>query len=294
MGFNQFTLQTMVRLSASWLDPRRSRPILELFPRGRGLLVHIASAHQGILDVQSLGSELDTQIADLVRECLTLNTTFNVLARSIHQVLGGAAGLLDDVALVARCEAARDAVVPQGAAVAKWSYADKAGEVELVATRRTPEVDETLKCVILPDGSTLAESVDRWVAVGRELGEKDSLRHALERRRESTPGLTVTPGDVQSARRQWARVARALLDDIALEKLDAESAARLSGDLLRALEQSNAKRAVTDEDTTSDEETEGDETAPETPVKTDAAPVVVNPREAPANDAAPVPARKVG
>ena len=163
MRFSQFTLQTMVRISLGWLDPRRARSILESFPRGRGLLVHIASAHQGILDAQSLGSDLDAQIADLVRECLALNTTFNVLVRSIHHVLNGAIGLLEDAALVARCEAARDAVVPQGAAVAKWSYADKTGEVELVATRRTPEVDEVLKCVILPDGSTLAESVDRWV-----------------------------------------------------------------------------------------------------------------------------------
>ena len=102
---------------------------------------------------------------------------------------------------------------------------------------------------------------------------------------------------MQSARRQWARVARALLDDVALERLDAESTARLTGDLRRALAQSNAKHAAVGDDTTGDdEETESEETAPEATEtsKTDAAPVVVNPHEAPANDAAPVTTRKVG
>lgn len=296
MSLMRITTPTMVLVSSAWIDPRRTRPILEGFTRGRGLLVHIESAHQGLLDVQSFGSALDAQIAELTQRLQSGNGRFNVFTRAIYNVLTSAAELCEDAVLAARCTTARDAIFPRGTQIVQWSYTDKAGEVELFGARRTPEVDETLKCVILPDRATVFDRVEDWVATGRSLGENESLRRELERKREAKSGAVVTPGDVQAARRQWARVARALLDDVALEKLDADTAQQLTGDLLYALEQSNARRAVTDEDATVDEQTESDETAPDAnaPVKTDAAPVVLNPREAPANDAAPAPARKVG
>jgi len=296
MSLMKITTPTMARVSAGWLDARRARPILEGFTRGRGLLVHIQSAHQGLLGVQAIGSDLDAQIAECVQRSQTLNGRFNVFTRAIYSVLTGAAELCEDPVLAEQCTAARDAIFPQGMQIVQWSYADKAGEVELVGARRTPEVDATLKSVILPDRATVFERVEAWVQTGQSLGENESLRREFERKREAKGGATVTPGDVQAARRQWARVARALLDDVALEQLDAESDARLTGELRRALAQASAKHAVVDDTTRDDEEPESEETAPETTgsSKTDAAPVVVNPHEAPANDAAPVTARKVG
>jgi hypothetical protein len=283
MNLNLLSNPTMFLLSSAWLDPAQQRPLIGSFERGATLLPMIESAHAGLLATQATRapSPLDAKIAALQAASQASNATFVALTQGIHGALTSAALLVDDPALAAACVATRDALLPDGVSVVKHKYTEKAGAVEVAASRRTPAMDDLLARLTLPDGTTLLTQVDRWMAAGRALGVSEVRRCELTNERDATAQESVITGqDVFRARRRWVRVAEMLLDDVA-EAAPAEVARKLVGPLKKAVERATVTREV------SDEAAENDETNAVTPVQ----PVLITPAE-PANDAAP--ARKVG
>ena len=140
-----------------------------------------------------------------------------------------------------------------------------------------------LASVTLLDRTTLADKLDALVAAGRTLALNENRKRDIERQRGA---LAEASPQAQQARFFWMRVARALIEDVAMAGLDAEAADRILGGLKAAIARAGAADRAAEP--TDDDEIE---TGATPPVK-DATPVVVNP-EAPANDTAPA-ARKVG
>lgn len=283
MNLNLLSTPTMLLLSTVWIDPAQQRPLLTSFARGETLLPLLESAHAGLLATQvtRAQSPLDAKIAALQAASQASNAAFVALTQGIYGALTSAALLVDDASLAAGCEAVRDALLPDGTGLVQRKYTEKAGAVEIAASRRTPAMDDLLARLTLPDGTTLLTQVDRWMAAGRALGVSEVRRCELTNERDATAQESVITGqDVFRARRRWVRVAEMLLDDVA-EAAPAEVARKLVGPLKKAVERATVTREV------SDEAAENDETNAVTPAQ----PVVITPA-APANDAAP--ARKVG
>lgn len=285
MNLNLLSNPTMLLLSSAWRDPAQQRPLIASFERGETLLPMIESAHAGLLATQvtRAPSPLDAKIAALQANSQTANTTFVALTQGVHGALTSASLMVEDPALAAACVATRDALLPDGTGVVLHKYTEKAGAVEIAASRRTRAMDDLLARLTLPDGTTLVTQVDRWIAAGRALGASEVRRCELTDERDaSAQESAVTGQDVFRARRRWVRVAGMLLDDVA-EAAPAEVARKLTAPIVKAVERAMAIREVSD-----DEAAEGEETDAVTPTP----PVVVVTPAAPANDAAP--ARKVG
>lgn len=286
-------LQTphMVTFSARWIGASLDRALVESFARGKALLPRIEAAHQGLLDTQRddrAARAFDAPIAAAQAESQGHDETFCALTRGIHQVLSGVVAIVRDPSLARPYEFALDRILPHGTSVVKWKYAEKVGEVELAAVRRTPEIDALCARIRLPDGTTLADTLDAWLRAGRALGVSEHRRGELERERDAKSSPAVTGKEILEARRTWVRVARALVNDVEVEALPASVADRLVGNLLRAAERANAAVTRTNDDVDTDDtnETRANE-APK------AAPASVVAPVAPANDTAPA-VRKTG
>lgn len=284
MSMKRLRTEMMVAISTGWLDPKLFRLLIEGFALGKARLPFIEQAHRGLTALVESETAVDRELTALQGDSQAADVTFGRSARGVFFTLTGLAEAAETPEIAARYTTARDVILPQGTAVVRLKYAEKGGAVEMIASRRTPEIDLVLASVTLLDGTTLADTLDRLIAAGRTLAANENRKRDIEQRRAA---LAETAPQTQTARLFWMRVARALTEDVAMAGLDAEVSNRILGGLHEAI--ARAGSAARGEEPTDDET--GAETDVTPPVK-DAAPVVVNP-EAPANDTAPA-ARKVG
>lgn len=223
MAYRDFPTTTMVELTAPWLDPAKQEPLLRSFPQTAGLMENIEEAHQTLLRLQPVESELRATIQALIAEIFELDRRHDRKLRGSFQLLTALAELAEAPEGAAALLTLRDTLFPQGLSAINLPYRDEAGHARLIAERLTDAQREALAAI--PAGSThlLAHLTD-MIDTARTLGEQaEALR--LARERLAFDEGAVTRADLLAARRQWVRVVQRVEDNLSFTRAtDAERA----------------------------------------------------------------------
>jgi hypothetical protein len=219
MAYRDFPTTTMVELTAPWLDDARQAPLLRSFPQTAGLMENVVEAHQTLLRLQLVESQLQATIQALIAQLFELDRRHDRKLRGTFQLLTGLAELADTPEEVAALLALRDALFPSGLSAINLSYRDEAGHARLIAERLTDAQRAALAAI--PAGSThLLAHLTEMIDTARTLGEK------AEELRQAKDGLgkdedAVTRGDLLAARRQWVRVVQRVEDNLSFTQATA-------------------------------------------------------------------------
>jgi hypothetical protein len=108
----------------------------------------------------------------------------------------------------------RDRLLPEGLTAVNKSYREEAGQADL-ATRRLTERDrELLQSMVMRDGRTLLDLVNRWLELAVQIGLLDRERAGDVR--DEVP----TPAEARAARHRWIRTVSTMRDVAALVAAD--------------------------------------------------------------------------
>lgn len=143
-------------------------PVSALFmvPFGR-LRAMIAGASSGSSEVAQLTDELGFVDADHDEVVRFIVAYFAAFAHDDEEAVAALAARLSTT------------VIPAGASLVRFSYADQAGRVAPRAAALTPDVRADLAQFALPPSRTLADKVDQLQALATEMGELLDRRRAL-------------------------------------------------------------------------------------------------------------------
>src|SRR6185369_11183192 len=95
MSLRDLPTQTMVSLSAAWLDPAHARTAIEALPTARAVLPKLEAAHRLLLKTQPDRSKPRTppELAALQTEQAQVDAIHDRSARGVYNVLTGFADL---------------------------------------------------------------------------------------------------------------------------------------------------------------------------------------------------------
>lgn len=238
MSFKNLSTPTMVTITGSLVDPKTDRPLLESLPQAGALLPSLDKAHNGLLHTQVSDDQAATALTLLQAAEAKVDVKHDRKTRGTYSVLTGFADLTDDPELAAQYLALRDAIYPKGLEVIKWSYTDEAGEAELV-DKRLSKTDKALLGKLPTPSGTLLDALKERIKAGKELGDLEKERAALETKAPDAP----TGADAVRARNLWIRTLNAFVATLDLEEgLSDEDREKILGPLRRA-EQKADRRA---------------------------------------------------
>lgn len=231
MALRGLTTQTMVTVSARWLDPNQERPILQRYPLSRALLTHLSTAHARLIEFQRRSTTNEETLQKLSERLAVLDDRHDRILRGAHGMLTSLAALADTDERAAYYLDLRDKLFPDGLRGVSRSYVDQAGEVMLLEGRLDDQSAFALRSILTPNGS-LYGHVQTLIDIGREMGRLEAERTKLGRGSEQT-----TRADVARARNEWIRVVTALRASVALDSVSAEDLDRI----FRHLDEAEAK-----------------------------------------------------
>lgn len=211
MHLSRLTPAEMLPLSHSYLDPAEpAHQALVLLPDARSLLPRLQEAHQVLLASQS---QDDLRAGSLQRQVAILNAEYQDLAHGIDSILHGLEVLAEDDDERAAWARLHALLLPDGGKLAAASYEVEASNAMLLRQildgMPAAEVQRLEKQGV--GHRSLRKVVERWIAVGTELGEKEQERQALP----------VAPSDeaLKSAQMQWVRIVGALVAMLRMSSL---------------------------------------------------------------------------
>lgn len=249
MSLRDLSTQTMVSLSAAWLDPAHARALIEALPTAAGLLPKVDAAHRRLLKTQPDKSKtrLSPALSALQTEQAEVDVIHDRNARGAYSVMNGFAELASNDDEAGAILALRDKLFPpeRGMNVTKMGYADEAGEAALVEKRLTDEDRALLKKLPIP-GGTLFDAHKARVNAGKKLGELEQQRVTLEASDADKAGFKQ--GDALRARNGWIKVMRTLVDAIDLDEPSAAVRRRILQPLEEAERKAEKRRASKVED----------------------------------------------
>lgn len=202
MHLSRLTIAEMLSLSQPYIDADHpaSKSIYAM-PEAASLLPRLREAHAILHASQSAD---DVRAGNLKKEVAELEAEHDDLAQGIHHIVQGMALLAETEELQARWERLHEVLLPGSGKFASTSHQTEAGNAALLQhiLDGLSAQDKGLLRASFVGKRSLFEIVERWVAVGQELGQKE-----LER--QSVP---VTPSDeaLQEAKSQWLRTVGAI------------------------------------------------------------------------------------
>lgn len=246
MALRNLTTQTMLTISARWLDPSQERPILQRYPLSRALLIHLSTAHDRLIEFQRRSTTTQEALLRLTERLATLDARHDRLLRGTHGMLTSLAELADTDERAAHYLDLRDKVFPDGLRGVSRSYVDQAGEVMLLQGRLDERTVLALRSILTPNGSLFGH-VQSLIDIGREMGQLEAERTSLGK-----TGEAMTRADVARARNEWIRVVSALKASLGLDGATAEEHDRIfrhldeaEGKADRRVKPSNASSQLT-------------------------------------------------
>jgi hypothetical protein len=259
MALKDLSSARMLSITGAWLDPKRDRPRLETMPRVAPLLPNIQQAHDGVRSTHRKDATLPDKLAEIQKKQVVTDKRHDRKVRGVHDALTGFADLADDPQEAQRYLSARNELHPKGIKFIVGSYADEAGEVELAQERLTADTKTVLKAAPAPGGN-LMKHVQAWFAAGKELGdlEQEKAKVVAEMGEQQAGGAQ---GNQVRARNYWIKVVRALLQNVELEEIDAETRRHILAPLELALTKAERRAAQGEQE----EEEEGQEDELPTP-----------------------------
>ncbi len=229
MSLRNLTAETMIGISAAWLDPKRTRPLIEGLPTASGLLPKIKEVHGTLVSLHAstdpAPSPLRAELDAVKKASLETDLLHDRKLRAGHNLLSALADATDDPARAAAYLDLRDLLFPDGLSGAQRSMTAEAGAVEVARERMTPKQEALARSIPLPDGQSLHDLIEAWIKAGHRLGQLDEKRRALEEKLGQSGG--VPKFDVAHAKNQWIRVARSLTELVALDHPPPETENRI-------------------------------------------------------------------
>jgi len=235
MHLSRLSTAEMLSLSQGFLLPEHpANQALVALPEMTSLLVRLREVHQILLASQSPD---DVRANSLQQEILSLDAEHDELVRGIDHLCRGAAHTAEDAETRERWDRLRELLLPGGHDMAELDYAVQAGNAALLEPifEGLPAADKKLLKGMVSGKRSLFEIVERWIGVGKELGQK-------EMERQSVP-VTPTDAALRDARHQWARIVGAMVSMLHLSELLGELAPAIKQHVLGPL------RAATDKGT---------------------------------------------
>lgn len=208
MALKNRSNETMIRLSAAWLDPKQeARREIERIAVLAALLPVIESAHADMVATHRVGGgSVAGALAGLTRQADELDQLHDRKARGIYHALTGMAELAEAPELRQSLLDLRDLLLPRGLATTLIGYVAAAGNAQATAQRVGEKEHAALKRVKTVEGRSLDDELHAMLDAGKRLGGLDAERAALERK---DPG-EVTKADAARARIRWIQAANAL------------------------------------------------------------------------------------
>lgn len=241
MSLLNLTTETMVTLSARWLDPKRLRKSLTALPLIAPLVPVLERAHVDLISKQRTTSAVEKELAEIQAEEMRRDTRHDRKVRGVYGFLGSLAELAEDAAAAAALLDLRDRLLPIGVQAVTRSYVDEAGDAERLSARLDAASKKLLAKTQTPDGP-LQMHVDVWLEEARQLGALEERRDQLSKAIAGGAG-GPTQQEVASARHAWIRVVRAIESNLALEpKADAETVEQILAPLRRAESKADRRR----------------------------------------------------
>jgi hypothetical protein len=202
MHLSRLTIGEMLSLSQTFLDPSHpAHQALAGAPEVTSLMPRLREVNQVLLASQSAD---ELRAGSLQKAVTTLDAEHDDLVSGLDCLFQSARLLIEDEEERARWEQLHELLLPEGRKLANMSYqveADNAALLEHILAE-LPDADrDTLKKQYMGKRSAL-EIIERWIAVGKELGKK-------ERERLSVP-VAPTDSALQSAQHQWVRIVGAM------------------------------------------------------------------------------------
>lgn len=203
MHLSRLSLSDMLLLSQTYLDPNDpAHQALAGVPEVASLLSRLREAHQVLLASQS---QDEIRASSLQKDVYALDAEQEDLVQGIDCLCQAMRLLIEDDELRTRWERLHQLMLPGGRKMAKQSYQAAAGNAALLQQilDGLPAADRQLLKAMFVGGRSLLSIIERWITVGKELGEKEQERLSLP--------IAPTDDALHSAKNQWIRIVGAMV-----------------------------------------------------------------------------------
>lgn len=260
------TLAEMVGVSGQMVDKTARRETFLSIAEVAPLHPQLVLAHSGVLAVQPVDAGTSAVMKETVAKGTALDVRHDHLARAgvaslEHEKQHCLAAEEPNPARAAMCDRATALIFPDGLSCINISWGAEAGNTARVAKllKDQPEIAQFLSTIAVPEvktsngkgqknqkgagetKKTLLDTMNEWIAVGRELQKVEELREDLESKEASG----VSPKTIFAARAQWIRVVNGVLTNLGLSTAPAEKIDAIRMPILAASVRA-AKRYGTD------------------------------------------------
>ena len=236
MHLSRLTTPEMVALSSPFFDT--DHPACQALS-GRTefakLLQRLQDVHQVLLASQSAD---DLRASSLQKEVAALDAEHDDLARGLDHICQGLALLAESDEVAERWARLHKLLLPSGAGdISNLPYqaeAEKAALLEQIVAGLSPQDKGLMKGHFIGKRSVM-ELVERWIAVGKEIGQKETERQAVP--------ITPTDTALQEARNQWAKTLGALTSMLKMSELLGELPHEVNEHVLTPLRAATERRS---------------------------------------------------
>jgi hypothetical protein len=205
MALKDLTSEAMINIIHTLLDEKHAdHRLLASVAETAPWLRRLGVARQSLLAAQPATSTPE-RLAKLQAEAGAVDDRSDDILRGTFHALTGMAFLAGTHAKREKLLRLRDHLLPGGLSMTQKTYAETAGQAELLKARLTSETSKLLTSIRADDGATLGDHVGELVTLGARLGKLESERATLEAGRPAIGAERVR------ARLMWVRAMNALL-----------------------------------------------------------------------------------
>ncbi len=242
------TLAEMTFCSAQMVEKTARCEVFLSIPEIAPLHRQLIAAHDGIVAAQPADAgpspallaiqAQETQV-DLRHDQWARASTSSLDAEREHALAADA----PDEARAAMCDRVRLQIFPDGLAFIRGSYAGEAGTAARAARllEQQPEIGNFLRTIQVPGKkpvskgnpggkATLLDTVQAWIAAGRELQKLEEQREAQTAKDAVAPSAK----SILAARATWIRVISAVLANLDISMAPPEAVEAIRGPILAA------------------------------------------------------------
>ncbi len=204
----------MVSLSAPLTQAGHAdRLLLAGIPAAAALLPTLDSAHHQLLITQPSATVPERAAAIIVEE-RTLDLRHDAILRGCFTLLQALSYLTTNADEAKLLIELQHVLLPEGLVATQKTYREEAGQAALLESRLTPAHRALLTSIKTLHGTTLWDSVQEWMHLGKALGKlEDERGGGLETTRP-------TAAEGLAARNRWIRTINAILGVLDLVEAD--------------------------------------------------------------------------
>lgn len=202
MQLSRLTVSEMLTISRPYLDPEHpAHQSLAKMPEAVSLLPRLREAHEVLLASQSAD---DVRAANIKQEVTALEAEHDDLAMGIHHIVHSMAVLSETDDARARWQRLHEVLLPGSGKFASTSHKTEAGNAALLQQilEGLSAIDTGLMKAQFVAKRSIFEIVERWIEVGRELGQKELERRAMP--------VATTDDTLQASKGQWVKTIGAI------------------------------------------------------------------------------------